>query len=380
MKWFAVNNFFEARRPIYRIMQTFCLTSLTVNFRDLTAEQTATDQLRMIAGLFLCSVTLFFGYGNYQNQLQQMSDSHIMIHGLLGTMIVLVCSLITNIIANYVNGKRIFRCSVILNKFDQQLKANFGHRWDYQQEHRIGVALIVFGYLEWIVLAVSLIYGRRIRRNLEWLIAIMSYICYVWTMLSYQSGGVFFTTFLMSTGPVQDSLVARDSETSCRIVRKFALLHDQLCDTVELINRCFTVHATVALATAFGFTVFSLFGLIHSYATQANKETIVLAWSNMAYDGFYLTFIVQLVVLSGLTHSECTRTSVLIHKIVSYRSCDRKTLKELRMFSQQLWHHAPKVSCSLFDFDWPLFYTIVASLTTYLVILVQFDLVNFNYA
>ncbi|XP_055543584.1 uncharacterized protein LOC129729126 [Wyeomyia smithii] len=353
MKWFAVNNFFETRRPIYRIMQTFCLTSLTVNFQDLTAEQTATDKLRLIVGLLLCSLTLVLGYGNYQSQLQNMSDSYIMIQGLLGTMVVLVCSLITNIIANYVNGSRIFRCSVNVNKFDQQLKLNFGHRWNYQQEHRIGVALIVFGYLEWFMLALNMMYGRRFRRDLDRHISI--------------------------TGPAQNPLAARDSKTRCRIVRKFALLHNQLCDTVELINRCFTVHATVALATAFGFTVFSLFGLVHSYATQASKQTMALAWSNMAYDGFYLTFIVQVVVLSGLTHSECTRTSVLIHKIVSYRSCDRKTLKELRMFSQQLWHHAPKVSCSLFDFDWQLFYTIVASLTTYLVILVQFDLVNFNY-
>ncbi|XP_058817582.1 putative gustatory receptor 28b [Topomyia yanbarensis] len=171
-----------------------------------------------------------------------------------------------------------------------------------------------------------------------------------------------------------------DTESCCKMVRKFATIHAQLSDTIEVFNRCFSAQAMVGLAAAFGFTVFSIFGVIHSYATSANETTLRLAWSNMTYDGFYIALIVQLVVFSSLVFVECKHTSVMIHKALCYGTYDRKVRKELKIFSQQLWHHAPKVSCSLFHFDWTLFYTMASSLTTYLVILMQFDLTNFDYA
>ncbi|XP_053690853.1 uncharacterized protein LOC128739395 [Sabethes cyaneus] len=314
MRWFTVNNLLEARRPIYRVMQAFCLTSITINFKDLTAEQTTTDQLRLIAGLGLCCATIYYTYGSFRVQLQEMSDSNILSVGLYGTTVVLVVSLVTNIIANYANGTRIFRCNMILNKFDQQLNTYFGCRWNYQKEHRNGVLVIAVGYIQWILLMLTL-RGGRVTVVLEWHTVLISMCCFIWVMLSYQSTGIVFTSTIQSirkrflklnklishllpTSSTVD-LQSRDPETCRRMIRKIAILHDQLCDAVELFNRCFTGQAMVSLATAFGFTAFSMFGLIHS------------------------------------------------------------------------------CGCSLFDFDWSLFYTIASSLTTYLVILVQFDLINY---
>lgn len=81
-------------------------------------------------------------------------------------------------------------------------------------------------------------------------------------------------------------------------------MHDQLSDAIELFNQCFSTQAMFGLALAFGFTVFSIFGVIHTHATETDENSRQLARFNMIYDGFYLFFIVQLVVFSSLVNTE----------------------------------------------------------------------------
>nr|XP_029717811.1 uncharacterized protein LOC109426955 [Aedes albopictus] len=70
----------------------------------------------------------------------------------------------------------------------------------------------------------------------------------------------------------------------------------------------------------------------------------------------------------------CKRSHTIVHKAICYGPCNSSIFKECSMFSQQLKQHSPSVSCELFDFDWTLYYTMVGSLATYLVILLQFDM------
>ncbi|XP_058817587.1 uncharacterized protein LOC131680888 [Topomyia yanbarensis] len=389
MKWFYVGSFFQALHPIYLVSRAFSLSSVTINFQDETAEQTTADQLVLIRGLCMCCLALYFSYGAFRAQLERFSDSHIFNAGMFGSMSAFVGSLMAAIISNYANGLEVFRGASILNKVDQQDKSAeqtptdqlvlilgiflccstlcFSHRiFRVQLQQMSDSTILTFG-----------LYGSMIVSVCSLLTTIISN--YV-NGLEVFRGATVLNKVDQQTTPERDPQKLTDTESCCKMVRKFAMIHAQLCDTIEVFNRCFSTQAMFALASAFGFTVFSVFGVIHSHVISANEATLRMAWSNMTYDGFYIAFIVQLIVFSSLVFVECKRTSVMIHKVICYGTYDRNVRKELRIFSQQLWHHAPKVSCNLFDFDWTLFYTMAASLTTYLVILMQFDLANIDYA
>lgn len=97
---------------------------------------------------------------------------------------------------------------------------------------------------------------------------------------------------------------------------------------------------------------------------------------------------------------QCKHTAILVHKVACYGRHDSVTLRELHIVSQQMWHKAPVITCGLFYFDWELMYTVsvssivcsatdkfinyvfkmAGSLASYLLILIQFDLGNIDYA
>uniref|UniRef100_A0AAG5D3Q8 Gustatory receptor n=1 Tax=Anopheles atroparvus TaxID=41427 RepID=A0AAG5D3Q8_ANOAO len=72
------------------------------------------------------------------------------------------------------------------------------------------------------------------------------------------------------------------------------------------------------------------------------------------------------------------RIGVLVHKAINCSSSSA-----LNLFSQQLLHRSPVITCGLFVYDWTLWYTMIGATATYLIILIQFDvsfpnLVNLN--
>ncbi|XP_065087147.1 gustatory receptor for bitter taste 66a-like [Ochlerotatus camptorhynchus] len=161
-------------------------------------------------------------------------------------------------------------------------------------------------------------------------------------------------------------------------IMRMAILHGQLSDIVDQFNSCHSTTVMLALATAFGLTVFSTFATIHVYAANVDDSIFWIAWSRMLFDMLFISIVVYVLICSGLVNDECKLTAVLVHKSIGYRSYDRRIFQQLRKMSQQMRHHTPKISCRLFDFDWELMFTIIGSLSTYLVILMQFDLVNYR--
>ncbi|XP_055605606.1 putative gustatory receptor 28b [Uranotaenia lowii] len=320
--WYRVDTFIDTWRPLHRVMRWFCHLQATVDFRDLTISRTVQDHVRLIIGSLMYVI---FGISMHESFLEELSDYNdtaIISLGMYTLLILHMVSRLMALVLDYVYAFEKIQTGLAVSRYDFELQNSFGFSWNYQKDHLIK----------------------------------------------------YFQTSV--TDSRQHHLSA---EESSRMLRKFIVLHNQLCDMMNKFNHSHSIQIMFGLATCFGFTTFALFGMIHSYAANAQDKTKRLALSNFVYEAFYLSYMVQIVVYSSLLNMESRNLSVTVNKIISYGKHDRKTLRELRYFSQQLWHNVPKMSCGLFDIDWELFYTIAGSLTTYLIILVQFDLTNFNY-
>ncbi|XP_055642079.1 putative gustatory receptor 28b [Toxorhynchites rutilus septentrionalis] len=398
MKWCPEDNFFESWRFVYWITKVFAITTYTVNFEDQTAEQTSTDQLVMIASLLVCLLSMYNSYESYKIWMNWMTTSYISNIGLFATQGFLQLSQLISLILNYINAMKVFKIATIMNKVDKKFFVLFGYRMTYHRRHLYGALLAVSGYINWIIYMIVMThYFNPLNSGLTLIELLRIGLSSFWVVLCFQTNGIYIVLILLTlrthfaqlnkqirkhfnTTPHGKLRYTMDSDQASKLIMKFATLHDQLSDAIGLFNQCFSTQAMFGLTLAFGFTVFSIFGVIHTHATDTDENSRQLSRFNMIYDGFYVLFIVQLVVFSSLVNTECKRTATVIHKVICYGSHDKQTLKELRIFSQQLWHHTPKISCGLFAFEWELFYTMAGSLTTYLIILMQFDLVNFDYA
>lgn len=58
------------------------------------------------------------------------------------------------------------------------------------------------------------------------------------------------------------------------------------------------------LSSAFVYVIFTVFGLIHAYATNADVATIRVVMANMVYNIFCSGFIIQLVLPASMLNDE----------------------------------------------------------------------------
>ncbi|XP_023709129.2 putative gustatory receptor 28b [Cryptotermes secundus] len=89
---------------------------------------------------------------------------------------------------------------------------------------------------------------------------------------------------------------------------------------------------------------------------------------------YYALHLIWLVYFTSFTSKEMNRTAVVVHRFLC-KTNDLVLREELQEFSLQLLHRKVKfTACGFFPLDYTLFYSIVGAVTTYLVILIQFQL------
>ncbi|XP_055543586.1 putative gustatory receptor 28b [Wyeomyia smithii] len=388
MRWFRVDNFFQSIRPVYLAAKLFLLHFETLDFDKRTRRRTLLDQIRFVLSLVL---DLFLTLVALQNItiMMTMSDSILLNMGYYGSF--LLSCLVSAAIPSWNSWQAdsLFELYDNIATVDEKLK-QIGIFIDHQKHHLVSTLVTIFAILIPVFMftittymyffetsfAVARLFPDFIMivPSLRAILISEIHSCYLMlTLLSLRNRFAVLNETIKQHFQTVDNTEYYD-----RIIRNFADLHDLLSDTVEIYNSCFSVQAMILLTANFGFTLFALFGVVHATASRADEITLQVAWSNTIFAVIPMSFLLQMVLYSGLVHCECKQTAVLIHKVISNGEHSRKIFRELRGFSQQLQHHAPKVSCKVFNFDWTLFYTLASSLTTYLVILVQFDLINLN--
>ncbi|XP_017756033.1 PREDICTED: gustatory receptor for sugar taste 43a-like [Eufriesea mexicana] len=161
-----------------------------------------------------------------------------------------------------------------------------------------------------------------------------------------------------------------ESKMYVNSISELILVHSSLCDAVSLINSTFGVVILAVTVTCLLHLVITPYFLI----LQAGE---IHEWIFLVVQGgwciFHITRMLIIVQPSYFTIAEGKRTAVLVSQLLSC-SFEANARRELEIFSLQLLHRPLEFSaCGLFSLDRNLITSIAGVVTTYLVILIQFQ-------
>ena len=89
------------------------------------------------------------------------------------------------------------------------------------------------------------------------------------------------------------------------IINELATLHSSLCESIDLINNCFSVQVTADLASVMFYNIFCLFGIYHLIMAKATVfEEIALCLLNTSWNVYYTVFTSIMVACCGMVTEE----------------------------------------------------------------------------
>ncbi|KAJ9588173.1 hypothetical protein L9F63_018437, partial [Diploptera punctata] len=189
------------------------------------------------------------------------------------------------------------------------------------------------------------------------------------------------TGIINAKGEVENSFanlkIFPDIEREEAKIIKLQKVHSSLYDVAELVKSCFGLPILFELTFIFGSLIQSLYNSLLTSLQLDNLGTH--AGSGEAVGLFLSWSVVRMIKMMCITTScqmasnEANRTGILIQKLLLGSNGDSKTL---RNFSQQLLHYKLNfTACGFFTLDATLLYSLAGAVTTYLVILLQFQFV-----
>ncbi|KAJ9599139.1 hypothetical protein L9F63_010407, partial [Diploptera punctata] len=152
---------------------------------------------------------------------------------------------------------------------------------------------------------------------------------------------------------------------------------DFLCELCENVNYIFSVRILISVAHKFCCITGSLYFILIQIMFIYDFEYIPSIVISVIH---FCTKSISLVIIlhqCSSTSYEANRTAILVHKLLN-KTEDPEVREELQLFSLQLLHRKVQfTACGFFPLDFTLLYSIIGAVTTYLVILIQFQL-TFN--
>jgi hypothetical protein len=172
-----------------------------------------------------------------------------------------------------------------------------------------------------------------------------------------------------------------DSEDWKRSVKISVLreVHFILCDASELTNLIFQVQILVDSIKIFVEITVCLYASL-TYVTglftcelyspsKWNMLAVFLLWATMN-----LSKLIAVTACCHAASDQANHAAALVQKLLVVQSLYPETTAELQLFSQQLLHRKLHFSaCGFFPIDFTLLYSMAGSVTTYLIILLQYN-------
>ncbi|XP_029726658.2 putative gustatory receptor 2a isoform X2 [Aedes albopictus] len=161
------------------------------------------------------------------------------------------------------------------------------------------------------------------------------------------------------------------SEDQREALIKIKFIVDQLKDTISLVNQCFSLQVLYCVGVSFVIGIVCSFYLFR--AVIYRNDQLVMGVVNFVWYMYYISFVLFFIAIGSRISHEGQRIGITVHKAINFCNTSRTVINELIIFSQQLLHHIPVITCGLFVYDWSLLYTMLGATATYLIILIQFD-------
>lgn len=302
------SSFLESFRPVYLVTKNLHIHFETINFRLQTVERTLLDQFRFMLSVVLDVYLVSVGCRNSSGYLQ-LTDSMLINSGCYVSVVSLYLFSFSLPLWNRFKAAEMFELFRTISDCDRNLEL-LGAVIDYRKH--LVMNTVSLGTVVMFILAILGI-GGYIRFTVYWkhfepiLPDDTSTVAVLRTFITLHFFVCYCSLILWSIRErfiALHQVIARlpKTEVAHPFIQLITEVHDQLCDTVQLFNRCYSGHVMYLMVVAFTFSIFCVFGLIHSYASNANAITMRVSWNNMIYDMGYLQIILQLIVLSSLVY------------------------------------------------------------------------------
>lgn len=182
-----------------------------------------------------------------------------------------------------------------------------------------------------------------------------------------------------------------DKRDDLEVIRTLSDIYGDLMDVCDETSVCFGFQLMISFGLIFFYTLFTSFTAFTDYLQEGFLIPVTI--SSIAfciYDNFFLTVVIficslvekevklsQLVCTSDLNDllQQAMKIARLLNILVK-QATDPLEISMLISFSWMVKRRRPKITCGLFDFDWGLVYSIIASASTNFIILMQFDLAS----
>ncbi|XP_071650659.1 gustatory receptor for sugar taste 43a-like isoform X1 [Temnothorax longispinosus] len=169
---------------------------------------------------------------------------------------------------------------------------------------------------------------------------------------------------------IMDFSITNDGKSFSDSISQLMTVHASLCDTVLLINAAYGVVALVITITCLIHLIITPYVLIME--VDGRREPLFFAVQGL-WCIFHIWRLLMIVQPTYAATTQGKKTAVLVSQLLSMSS-DREEKKQLEIFSLQLLHRPLEFSaCGLFILDRTLVTSIAGAVTTYLVILIQFQ-------
>ncbi|EJY57715.1 AAEL017040-PA, partial [Aedes aegypti] len=297
------------------------------------------------------------------------------------------------IILGHTMGSQMKRIFHELNDFDQKLRVISFCAMDYQK-HRI----LIICYQMCLISVTSLVtcssffvinnlsfprvaYLYIWRVMLTWTVVAQQFVVTVWLIIERvkQMNKVFGMYFpknglpssLLPKKGYQETVEVRNEKTQLIVLRHIVVLYDKIVDVVDLVNHCYSIQITICVGVCFSVGVISTFGVFKALLRW--QELYFMGLHNIVWGAYYVCIVVIFISAGSQIAQEGKRTGTLVYKGIT--NCPSSAVKnELNLFSQQLLHRRPIITCGMFVYDWTLMYTLIGATATYLIIMIQFDI------
>ncbi|XP_029665838.1 gustatory receptor for sugar taste 43a-like isoform X1 [Formica exsecta] len=189
-------------------------------------------------------------------------------------------------------------------------------------------------------------------------------------LITYIRQEMVGNTRLFRKSKIIDSTVANDGKSFTDSISQLMTVHASLCDTVSLINTAYGVVVLAITITCLIHLIITPYFLIME--ADGRREPLFLAVQGL-WCIFHIWRLLIIVQPTYATTMQGKKTAVLVSQLLSANH-DREGTKQLEIFSLQLLHRSLEFSaCGLFTLDRTLVTSIAGAVTTYLVILIQFQ-------
>ncbi|KAH0821319.1 hypothetical protein GEV33_001472 [Tenebrio molitor] len=163
----------------------------------------------------------------------------------------------------------------------------------------------------------------------------------------------------------------------CRI-EELSLLHFDLVNLAIEVSKLFDVTTLVAMVTWFGMVIDTIYTIIFCVMNGIQMDPPSLFWYTLTTLLFFLLWFFFMVRMYSRTQQTANKMSTYVHEIWNFYNSksevDTRVL-HLQLISVRLLNIKLQFTArNFFHLDWTFCHTMIAAVTTYVVILIQFHI------